>query len=38
MKGLLAEGAGSLRIAAGQQAPHDHHVEHAHPHHHGGVA
>jgi NADH-quinone oxidoreductase subunit B len=39
MTGLLAEGAGSLRVAAGQQAPHDHTVSHAGSHHHhGGVA
>jgi hypothetical protein len=42
MKGLLAEGAGSLRVASGLQAPHDHSVVHGHQHGHqhgaGGVA
>jgi NADH-quinone oxidoreductase subunit B len=36
MKGLLAEGAGSLRVASGQQAPHEHSVAHRHGA--GGVA
>jgi NADH-quinone oxidoreductase subunit B len=36
MKGLLAEGAGSLRVASGLQAPHEHSVAHRHGA--GGVA